>query len=85
MLSFVPPERCELPRSRLKKPLWVPFGFSTRGSEVVVYEPGEAYDKSLTMERRDVCGGHSTIRGARLQGKPVRSVEGVIGEVLLAR
>ena len=36
---------------RLKNLLCVPFGFSNRGSHVVVYEPEEVYDKSLTAER----------------------------------
>jgi D-glycero-alpha-D-manno-heptose-7-phosphate kinase len=54
MLFFVPPDRREALRRRLKKLLWVPFGFSTRGSEVVVYEPEKLYDKSLTAECRDL-------------------------------
>jgi GDP-4-dehydro-6-deoxy-D-mannose reductase len=32
----------------------VPFGFSNRGSHVVVCESEELYDKSLTMERHEV-------------------------------
>ncbi len=51
MLFFVPPERREALRSRLKKLLCVPFSFSNRGSDVVVYEPEESYDKSLASER----------------------------------
>lgn len=51
MLFFVPPQRREALRARLKKLLCVPFSFSTRGSSVVVYEPEEVYDKSLTNER----------------------------------
>lgn len=51
MLFFVPPERREALRMRLKKLLCVPFGFSNRGSHVVVYEPEEVYDKSLASER----------------------------------
>jgi D-glycero-alpha-D-manno-heptose-7-phosphate kinase len=51
MLFFVPPERRQALRMRLKKLLCVPFGFSNRGSHVVVYEPEEMYDKSLTYER----------------------------------
>src|SRR5439155_6724460 len=47
MLFFVLPERREGLRMRLKKLLCVPFGFSTHGSEVVVYEPEEVYDQSL--------------------------------------
>ena len=52
MLFFVPPERRQALRMRLQKLLCVPFGFSTRGSDVIVYEPEAAYDKSLTSERR---------------------------------
>ena len=59
MLFFVPPERREALRARLKKLLCVPFGFSTRGSEVVVYEPEEVYDESLTDERRAVYAQHA--------------------------
>lgn len=51
MLFYVPPERREALRMRLKKLLCVPFGFSKRGSEVVVYEPEEPYDQSLAVER----------------------------------
>jgi D-glycero-alpha-D-manno-heptose-7-phosphate kinase len=52
MLFFVPPERRESLRSRLKKLLCVPFRFSSAGSDVVVYEPEEQYDDTLTEERR---------------------------------
>jgi D-glycero-alpha-D-manno-heptose-7-phosphate kinase len=51
MLFFVPPERRQNLRERLKKLLCVPFSFSNRGSNVVVYEPDEVYDKSLVIER----------------------------------
>jgi D-glycero-alpha-D-manno-heptose-7-phosphate kinase len=51
MLFFVPPERREALRTRLKKLLCVPFAFSNKGSHVVVYEPEEAYDKSLASAR----------------------------------
>jgi D-glycero-alpha-D-manno-heptose-7-phosphate kinase len=51
MLFFVPPERREALRARLNKLLCIPFSFSNRGSHVVVYEPEEQYDKSLTAER----------------------------------
>jgi len=54
MLFFVPPERREALRTRLKKLLCVPFNFSSRGSDVVHYEPEEAYDQSLARERREV-------------------------------
>src|SRR5438105_745412 len=51
MMFFVPPECREALRARLKKLLCIPFSFSKRGSQVVVYEPEEVYDKSLTAER----------------------------------
>jgi len=59
MLFFVPPERREALRERLKKLLCVPFEFSNRGSHVVVYEPEEVYDKSLTHERFEVYAEHA--------------------------
>jgi D-glycero-alpha-D-manno-heptose-7-phosphate kinase len=58
MLFYVPPERREALRMRLKKLLCVPFGFSNRGSQVVLYEPEEVYDKSLTAERSTVYAQH---------------------------
>jgi D-glycero-alpha-D-manno-heptose-7-phosphate kinase len=51
MLFFVPPEKREALRQRLKKLLCVPFSFSSKGSEVVVYEPEAPYDQALTQER----------------------------------
>jgi D-glycero-alpha-D-manno-heptose-7-phosphate kinase len=51
MLFFVPPERREELRMRLKQLLCVPFRFSHTGSDVVVYEPEQRYDKGLTAER----------------------------------
>ena len=51
MLFYVPPERRAELRSRLKKLLCVPFGFSTRGSHVLVSEPEEVYNESLASER----------------------------------
>jgi len=51
MLFFVPPEKRAALRERLKKLLCVPFTFSTKGSDVVVYEPEELYDQSLASER----------------------------------
>jgi len=54
MLFFVPPERRQALRTRLKNLLCVPFAFSNRGSHVVVYEPEEVYDQSLTTERSEV-------------------------------
>jgi len=54
MLFFVPPERRESLRLRLKKFLCVPFRFSDQGSHVVVYEPEQVYDENLSNERRFV-------------------------------
>ncbi len=51
MLFFVPPEKRKTLRTRLQKLLCVPFGFSNRGSHVVLYEPEEAYDKGLSADR----------------------------------
>ena len=62
MLFFVPPERRKELRMRLKNLLCVPFSFSNRGSHVVVHEPDQTYDKSLTTERCEVYaqnGAHS--------------------------
>lgn len=60
MLFFVPPEKRAALRQRLKRLLCVPFKFSTKGSEVVVYEQEELYDQSLASERsfaynQDLC------------------------------
>lgn len=44
MLFFVSPERREALIFRLRKLLCVPFGFSNRGSHVVVYEPEPSYE-----------------------------------------
>jgi D-glycero-alpha-D-manno-heptose-7-phosphate kinase len=54
MLFFVPTERREALRMRLKNLLCVPMKFANRGSHVVVYEPEEVYEKSLTTERSEV-------------------------------
>ena len=51
MLFYVPPDRREHLRERLKKLLCVPFSFSNKGSQVVVYEPEATYDKSLSEAR----------------------------------
>jgi D-glycero-alpha-D-manno-heptose-7-phosphate kinase len=51
MLFFVPPERRQELRKKLKNLLCVPFRFYSRGAEVVVYEPEEVYDQSLSAER----------------------------------
>ena len=54
MLFFVPPERKQELRSRLSNLLCVPFSFFNRGSHVIVHEPEQIYDKSLTSERSEV-------------------------------
>lgn len=54
MLFFAPPERQKALRQRLKHLLRVPFSLSNRGSHVVVYEPEQEYDDSLTAERLEV-------------------------------
>src|SRR5215472_1599551 len=46
MLFFVPPERREALRAQLRNLLCVPFGFSNRGSHVVVYEPERVYQEA---------------------------------------
>jgi len=61
MLFYVPPERRGALRARLKNLLCVPFSFSNRGSHVVVYEPDEAYDQSLSHERSLVYSEHTPI------------------------
>jgi len=64
MLFYVPPERRQALRARLKKLLCIPFAFSNRGSHVVVYEPEEQYDRSLAGER-------SVIYAQGVETKPV--------------
>jgi len=54
MLFFVPPERRQALRERLRNLLCIPFAFSAKGSQVVVYEPEEVYDPSLVNERNIV-------------------------------
>ena len=54
MLFFVPPAKKNALRMRLKNLLCVPFAFSDRGSDVVVYEPEVAYDKSLASDRSEI-------------------------------
>lgn len=58
MLFYVPPERRQELRIRLKKLLCVPFGFSNQGSRVVVYEPEEVYDQTTIKERSVVYAHH---------------------------
>lgn len=54
MLFFVPPEKRDALRTHLKKLLHVPFTFSNKGSHVVVYEPEQTYDRSLSSDRESV-------------------------------
>jgi D-glycero-alpha-D-manno-heptose-7-phosphate kinase len=56
MLFCVPPERREALKARLNKLLCVPFGFSSRGSHIIVYEPEEVYDKALATHRGAIYG-----------------------------
>jgi D-glycero-alpha-D-manno-heptose-7-phosphate kinase len=62
MLFFVPPERRKALRRRLEKLLCVPFTFSDKGSNVVVYEREELYDQSLETERNFVYGQNMCIQ-----------------------
>jgi D-glycero-alpha-D-manno-heptose-7-phosphate kinase len=59
MLFFVPPERKQVLRARLKNLLCVPFAFSNRGSDVVVYESEVAYDQSLARDRSEIYAQHT--------------------------
>lgn len=59
ILFYVSPERRAELRARLSDLLHVPFGFSHHGSRVVVYEPDEVYDKSLSEERCLVYAGQA--------------------------
>lgn len=54
MLFYVPPEHRQALRAKLQKLLCIPFSFSSRGGQVVVYEPEQVYDAGLTQERRFV-------------------------------
>lgn len=56
MLFYVPPDRRAALREALQHLLCIPFRFSTKGSEIVVYEPEEAYDPALSEERSQVYG-----------------------------
>lgn len=58
MLFFVPPDRRNALRQRLKKLLCIPFTFSTRGSHVVLYEPEHMYDEALANERSEIYGNN---------------------------
>jgi D-glycero-alpha-D-manno-heptose-7-phosphate kinase len=61
MLFFVPPERRQELRIRLKKLLCVPFTFSSKGSDVVVYQPEERYDQSLMAEREFIYVNNGSV------------------------
>lgn len=54
MLFYAPPECKPALRLRLKNLLCIPFAFSSRGSDVAVYEPETAYDKSLATDRSEI-------------------------------
>jgi D-glycero-alpha-D-manno-heptose-7-phosphate kinase len=58
MLFYVPQEKRAALRERLQKLLCVPFGFSGKGSHVIVYEPETQYDKSVIEERSIVYAHH---------------------------
>ena len=58
MMFFVPPEKRQALRMRLKHLLCIPFGFSTKGSHVVVYEPEQLYDQALAIERNLIYAQH---------------------------
>ena len=58
MLFYVSPEKRQALRERLKNLLCVPFGFSYKGSHVVVYEPEQVYDKTTIDERSVVYAQH---------------------------
>jgi D-glycero-alpha-D-manno-heptose-7-phosphate kinase len=59
MLFYVPPAQRAALRARLKHLLCVPFRFTNKGSQVVVYEPSEVYDQSLADERSLVYAAHA--------------------------
>jgi len=66
MMFFVPLERRQALRLRLKNLLCIPFSFSTRGSHVVLYEPEHLYDQTLAEERNVIYG-----QGTREEAKTV--------------
>jgi len=59
MLFLVPPEHRDVLRAALKGLLCVPFSLSNRGSDVVVYEAEQAYDKSLATDRSEIYAQRS--------------------------
>lgn len=65
MLFYVPPERREALRAKLRGLLCVPFSFSNRGSHVLVYEPEDVYDKTLADERGEIYGKGPQASGAQ--------------------
>jgi len=54
ILFYVPTNKRDALAAKLKGLLCVPFAFSNRGSDVVVYEPEESYDKRLATQRCEV-------------------------------
>lgn len=82
MLFFVRPEQREELRARLHRLLCVPISFSTKGSQVVVYEPERQFDQLLRDERDSVYGREKPVgapvwwrenpaRAARPNGSPL--------------
>jgi D-glycero-alpha-D-manno-heptose-7-phosphate kinase len=65
MLFYVTPEKREALRLRLQKLLCVPFRFSMKGTEIVVYDPEVMYDQALAAERRFVYGDDERVKPAR--------------------
>jgi D-glycero-alpha-D-manno-heptose-7-phosphate kinase len=59
MLFFVDPARKEELSAKLRKLLCVPFSFSSRGSQVIHYEPEEEYEQALAHRRGMIYGGDS--------------------------
>lgn len=76
MLFFVPPERREALKHRLKNLLCVPFAFSHRGSHVIVYEPETEYDETLAMHRGAVYGAEPP----NLSGKRAGASEAALAQ-----
>jgi D-glycero-alpha-D-manno-heptose-7-phosphate kinase len=78
MLFFVPPERRRTLRSRLQNLLSIPFTFSNRGSHVIVYEPEEVYDRSLSDERDVVY--HTASRTGAAVPSSARAAGAALGD-----
>lgn len=66
MLFYVPPERREALRERLSKLLCVPFGFSNRGSHVVVHEPERIYEKAPVRAPEALVGAGAAPMGGEV-------------------